>query len=149
MALIKRTITMFLFLSCVCGFNSTTGKSADMNKELVPPCPDSPNCVSSLDDRPGRSLEPFPVRGSVTESLQHIENIISSLPRTLVAERTNRMIRAEFRTILGFVDDVVFAADDDMGVIQVRSASRIGYWDLGVNRRRVERIRVMYLEAAR
>jgi len=51
------------------------------------------------------------------------------------------MVRAEFRSRLGFVDDVEFRIDEAAGVIHVRSASRTGYWDLGVNRRRVEAIR--------
>ena len=51
------------------------------------------------------------------------------------------MVRAEFRTRLGFVDDVEFRIDEAARGIHVRSASRKGYWDLGVNRRRVEAIR--------
>jgi uncharacterized protein (DUF1499 family) len=111
---------------------------------ILPQCPDSPNCVSSLDDRPGRRVEPFPVEGSISESLSRIETIVLSVPRTTVVSRTDRMLKAEFRTLLGFVDDVHFSASDDGNLIHVRSASRSGYWDLGVNRRRVERIRKMY-----
>jgi uncharacterized protein (DUF1499 family) len=51
------------------------------------------------------------------------------------------LVRAEFRSRLGFVDDVEFRIDEAAGRIHVRSASRKGYWDLGVNRRRVETIR--------
>jgi uncharacterized protein (DUF1499 family) len=50
-------------------------------------------------------------------------------------------VRAEFRSQLGFVDDVEFRIDGTAGMIHVRSASRKGYWDLGVNRRRVVAIR--------
>jgi uncharacterized protein (DUF1499 family) len=52
----------------------------------------------------------------------------------------------EFRSVLGFVDDLIFAASPEEEVIHVRSASRTGKWDLGVNRRWVERIRKLYLE---
>ena len=55
-------------------------------------------------------------------------------------------LRAEFRTRLGFVDDLEFLVDEDRGVVQVRSASRTGYWDLGVNRKRVEALRKAYSE---
>jgi uncharacterized protein (DUF1499 family) len=58
--------------------------------------------------------------------------------------REERYLKAEFRTRLGFVDDVEFQLNPDLGLVQVRSASRTGYWDLGVNRRRVEAIRKAY-----
>ena len=64
-----------------------------------------------------------------------------SFPRAVVVDSSGMVVRAEFRSRLGFVDDVVFRIDDAAGVIHVRSASRTGYWDLGVNRRRVEAIR--------
>jgi uncharacterized protein (DUF1499 family) len=50
----------------------------------------------------------------------------------------------EFRTSLGFVDDVEFYVDGSQKVIHLRSASRVGYWDLGVNRKRMESIRTEF-----
>ncbi len=64
-----------------------------------------------------------------------------SFPRATIVESSEFGIRAEFRSRLGFVDDVEFRIDEAAGVIHVRSASRSGYWDFGVNRRRVEAIR--------
>ena len=64
-----------------------------------------------------------------------------SLPRATIVGSSGIVIRAEFRSLLGFVDDVEFRIDGAAGVIHVRSASRKGYWDLGVNRCRVETIR--------
>lgn len=107
-------------------------------------CPDTPNCVSSLDDRPKWKVEPFPLEGSPSQSLSRLEAVVRSMPRTRVIRITGNILQTEFRTRLGFVDDVTFALDADAGVIQVRSASRIGYWDFGVNRRRVEKIRKLY-----
>jgi len=53
----------------------------------------------------------------------------------------------EFRTTLGFVDDGLFVLDVANRVIHVRSAARLGYWDMGKNRRRMEEIRLLYLKA--
>ena len=55
---------------------------------------------------------------------------------------TPNYLHAEFQSVLfKFVDDVEFVYEDASGMIHIRSASRVGYWDFGVNRRRVERIR--------
>jgi uncharacterized protein (DUF1499 family) len=63
------------------------------------------------------------------------------MKRAKLVSSDAEFIHAEFRTRLGFVDDVSFALDAHRGVIHMRSASRAGYWDLGVNRRRLEKIR--------
>lgn len=56
-------------------------------------------------------------------------------------------IHAEFRSALfGFVDDVTFIFDDNARLIHFRSASRTGYYDFGVNRKRMEEISKMYLK---
>ena len=71
-----------------------------------------------------------------------------SLPRTTVVTATGTYLHAEFRSaVFRFVDDVEFHADEAAGVIQVRSGSRIGFSDLGVNRRRIEAIRARWGEA--
>lgn len=66
------------------------------------------------------------------------------LPRMQIVVRTDRYLRAEAASrVFGFIDDVEFALDPDANLIHVRSASRIGYSDLGVNRDRIERIRML------
>ena len=141
--LICLLILAFLTLSLRLGVSY----GADLMQEkssMLPACPDRPNCVSSLADQASRRVEPFPLKGAVSESLERLAEIIRSMPRTEIISTTGTMLKAEFRTRLGFVDDVLFMADEDGGVIHVRSASRVGSWDLGVNRRRVERIRQRY-----
>ena len=107
----------------------------------LPPCPSSPNCVSSRDPDPARRVDPIPFRGTVAEAREDLETVVRSLSRAAIVETSVTMVRAEFRSLLGFVDDVEFRIDEAAGVIHVRSASRKGYWDLGVNRRRVGAIR--------
>ncbi|NDY59068.1 DUF1499 domain-containing protein, partial [Desulfovibrio sulfodismutans] len=61
-----------------------------------------------------------------------------------ILQKQNGYFRVEFRSkILGFVDDVEFYLPEDQDVIHIRSAARLGYYDFGVNRRRVEKIRAL------
>jgi len=130
-----RTLLIFLLLPGMSLLASAAGDSD------LPPCPSSPNCVSSGDPDPARRVDPIPFLGTAEEAREGLETVVRSLPRSKVVASSGDIVRAEFRTRLGFVDDVDFRIDGGAGVIHVRSASRKGYWDLGVNRRRVEAIR--------
>jgi uncharacterized protein (DUF1499 family) len=132
-----RILQIFLFLPGM--FFLASGAGA--GEADLPPCPSSPNCVSSGDPDPARRVDPIPFRGTAEEAREALETALRSLPRATIVASSGIGIRAEFRTRLGFVDDVEFRIDEAAGVIHVRSASRKGYWDLGVNRRRVETIR--------
>ena len=74
--------------------------------------------------------------------LDKIEKTLASLNNANIVNRSNNYMRAEFRSrLMGYVDDVEFLYDELENISHVRSASRIGYSDLGTNRRRVEKIR--------
>jgi uncharacterized protein (DUF1499 family) len=99
------------------------------------PCPGSPNCVSS--EAPDRDLEPFAPAGE--DGWERLRIGIVTQGGIIEAEDTG-YLHATFRSrVFGFVDDLECRMDD--GLIHVRSASRTGWWDLGANRRRVERLR--------
>ncbi len=75
--------------------------------------------------------------------MSRLKKVILSKPRTSIIEEKPNYLRAEFTSrIFRFVDDVEFLFDDSLKYIHVRSASRIGRSDLGVNRKRIEEIRV-------
>ncbi len=107
---------------------------------LLPACPSSPNCVSSLatDDH---FIEPFRYVGDAAAPLARLREILAKRSDTRIIASDGGKLQVEFRTFLGFVDDGLFVLDPRNGVIQVRSAARVGYWDLGKNRRRLEEIR--------
>ena len=132
-----RTLLIFVLLPGISLLASAAG-AADAD---LPSCPPSPNCVSSLDPDPARRVGPIPFRGTAAEAREDLEKVLRSLPRATIRSSSGIVVQAEFRTRLGFVDDVEFRIDEAAGVIHVRSASRKGYWDFGVNRRRVEAIR--------
>jgi uncharacterized protein (DUF1499 family) len=106
------------------------------------PCPITPNCVSSQSADAVHQIEPLTYQSTPEQAMAQLKQLIQSLPRTKIITETNNYIYAEFTIpIVGFVDDVEFYLDADAHVIHVRSASRLGQSDLGVNRRRIETIR--------
>jgi uncharacterized protein (DUF1499 family) len=106
------------------------------------PCPSSPNCVSSDASDEGHAVEPLRIATSPDEAWTTLAEILRERPRTKITARTDRYLHAEVRSALfRFVDDVEFHLRPVEGIIAVRSASRVGYSDLGVNRRRVEGLR--------
>ncbi len=107
---------------------------------LLPACPSSPNCVSSL-AKDGHFIAPFRYAGDGTAALARLREILAKRADTRIVADADGRVQVEFRTFLGFVDDGLFVLDPRNGVIQVRSAARVGYWDLGKNRRRMEEIR--------
>jgi uncharacterized protein (DUF1499 family) len=105
-------------------------------------CPDSPNCVSSDASETTHLVEPYRLKAAPQKAWELLQRIVASLPRTEVVSVTADYLHAQSRSLLfRFVDDIEFQLRADEQLIAVRSASRIGYYDWGVNRRRVERIR--------
>ncbi len=114
------------------------------------PCPSSPNCVSSQGSDTAHAIEPLSFTGTVAGAHAALRTIILSMKRSKIITDTDSYIRAEFTSaIFRFVDDVEFWFDGNAKVIHVRSASRIGHSDLGVNRERVEEIRARWKTSGR
>lgn len=109
------------------------------------PCPDRPNCVSSLAEEASRRVEPLPLVGSGEESLARLREVVEEMRGATVDEVADGRLAARFRSrVFGFVDDLELVVDEAEGVVHVRSASRFGYSDMGANRKRVESIRRRY-----
>lgn len=107
------------------------------------PCPSSPNCVVSQDGDEEHAVEPIAYQGDRQAAKETLLKVLSVVPRTEVIEDTGSYIHAESTSrLFKFVDDAEFYFPEDEKVIQVRSASRVGESDLGVNRRRIEQIRL-------
>ncbi len=105
------------------------------------PCPSSPNCVSSRADDERHRIAPLCFSDDPSTAFARLRKILADRDDTSMVREEERYLRAEFRTRLGFVDDGEFLLDPDGGCINVRSASRLGYSDLGKNRSRIEEIR--------
>jgi len=123
-------------------FAGTPG-SVGLEQGALSPCPASPNCVVSQTSDSEHAIAPISYQASREDAYDALVKILSVVPRTTIVEQTNDYIWAESSSrLLGFVDDVEFYFPSDENVIHMRSASRLGESDLGVNRRRLEQIRL-------
>ena len=104
-------------------------------------CPASPNCVSSHPPQDGHSIAPLSFSGDPDTAFTQLKLVLGRRPDSTLIEERGEYLRVEFRTPLGFVDDAEFLLDRGLRLIQLRSASRLGYSDLGKNRSRMEEIR--------
>jgi len=108
-------------------------------------CPNSPNCVSTEATDDEHLIAPLTFAGTATEAMARLKNIIESMPRTNIVSADESYLHAEFTTLIfRYTDDVEFQVNEDDNTIQVRSASRTGYSDLGANKTRVEAIRTAF-----
>ena len=109
------------------------------------PCPNSPNCVSSQSSDPSHFIEPLTYHDSQTQARARLLKIIESMPRTQIVSNIDKYLHVEFTSLIfRFVDDVEFLFEEGKNLIHVRSASRVGYSDLGMNRKRIETIREQF-----
>ena len=114
----------------------------DVYEGRLSPCPKSPNCVSSDASDAVHHIEPYRLRVASEVAWQQLQTVIASLPRIRIINLTDNYLHAEARSLIfRFVDDMEFQLRSQEQLIAVRSASRLGYSDLGVNRKRVEQVR--------
>lgn len=111
------------------------------------PCPSKPNCVSSTAADEKHFSESFQYATDRTTAIQCLKEIILSQKRTKIVKETDDYLHAEYTTAcMRFVDDVEFYFPPNEPVVHFRSASRLGYSDLGVNRKRIEGLRLLFSE---
>lgn len=123
-------------------FSGTPPKDLGVKDGKLKLCPSSPNCVCSHDTDAEHQIAPLAYTGNGQEAFDRLKSIVESSENAGIVKSTPNYLYAEFTSkLMGFVDDVEFYLDEAAGTIQVRSASRLGQSDLGVNRQRIETIR--------
>ncbi len=106
------------------------------------PCPTSPNCVSSEEGEGARRVMPLVLAVPPDQGWPAVAKAVAELQGARVVEQSDTYLHAECRSrLFGFVDDLELHLQPNQGVVAVRSASRVGYWDFGANRRRVKGLR--------
>ncbi len=129
-------------VACVALGVGVSSSQVVMPQPEMSSCPASPNCVSSEVADELHRLDPFEVGIDAADVWSRVRAGVEAIPRTRIVAATDDRLHAECRSrIFGFVDDLELVWRPANGRIDVRSASRTGHWDLGVNRRRVERLR--------
>ena len=140
----KRILVFLVNLILLTGCSGTMPDLGIKNSKLAP-CPKTPNCVSSQAHDEEHYIQPIIYSGTQQEAHDRLLQIIEAEKRTNILTDQEDYIRVEFTSALfRFVDDVEFYFPQekaDETVIHIRSASRVGSSDLGVNRKRMERIR--------
>jgi len=134
-----RLLLMILFMH--------PGKLYSSQFERLPECPDKPNCVSSMSSSQKHYIAPIPYSGSAANAWRVLINTLMSLPRYKLIRQSDSYLHYEVTSLVfRFTDDLELLLDTANNEIQIRSGSRVGYGDFGVNRRRVEMIRKHFLQ---
>ena len=135
-------ITMPLF-SC----SGTRPANLGIRDDRLAACPGSPNCVSSDATDDAHAAAPFQLIVSPQDGWRAVRTALVTLPRTKIISSTDDYLHAECTSaVFGFVDDLELHLRPAEKLIAVRSASRLGHSDFGVNRKRVEALRVLLRE---
>lgn len=137
----------FFYLSLIASRPKNLGLNAEGKLRN---CPDKPNCVCSQhhENDPKHHIQPISFTGDPLAAFKRLRHVIKSQPRVEVITSEETYLHAEFTSLIfRFVDDVECLLDAENQLIHIRSASRSGYSDLGVNRKRVEQLRTAFNEA--
>lgn len=131
-------LSAMLMSGCWGGPNHTLG----MQNGTLAPCPSSPNCVHTGLRHPEGTQGMFAdARVPRNELMERIAGVVAEMPRTRIVTQSSEYLHAEATSLIfRFVDDLEIGIGDDSEVM-VRSSSRVGRSDLGVNVARVEELR--------
>ena len=127
---------------------STANQANSTSEKTLPPCRDSPNCVSSQAEDAKHFIEPFKISGSPQEAWKSLKEALNSQSRMVITHETADTLHAEATSLVfQFVDDINVVLDTNTNLIHIRSASRVGHSDFGVNRKRIEGLRLQLQKA--
>jgi len=145
--MMKKTLLSFLLgIFSLAGCTSSGSAGIGLVDGRLKPCPNSSNCVSSQSPGDRHHMEAIPYDTTAKRAKGKLRDIIQGMGGSTIVSETDNYIHAEYRSaIFRFVDDVEFYLDDTRKLIHFRSASRVGSYDFGVNRKRMEAIRGKFL----
>lgn len=127
---------------------STATQTNPTAKKQLAPCPSRPNCVSSQATDANHFIAPFKIIGNTTDAWAALKTALVSQDRTVITNEIGDALHAQATSLVfRFVDDIDAILDAEAGLIHIRSASRIGYGDFGVNRKRLEMLRSQLQQA--
>ncbi len=126
----------------------TLSTEIQASEKQLPACPSSPNCVSSQAADADHFIAPFKITGNVEQAWAAFKKALLSQSRTVITNETGSTLHAQaISLVFRFVDDLDVILDADAKLIHIRSASRTGHGDFGVNRKRVEMLRAQLQQA--
>ena len=136
-------IVLFFALRLVVRYYSPQPDSLYSGEGALTACPSTPNCVASFDQsEQEHAIAPF--EGESASVMKQLAEIIASQNGAKIVTQNARYLHAEYSTRgMGYIDDLELLADENGDRVHVRSASRLGKSDFGVNRNRVETLRAL------
>jgi len=141
----RKIFSFFATILIIFGCSGRLPEKLGAKNGNLAPCPDAPNCVSTESGDPKRAMPPLPFVGTRDQARNRILETIRGMERSKIIDVTDFYIYAQYRTrFFRFVDDVEFLFDDTAQLVHFRSASRVGYYDFGLNRRRMIEIAKAY-----
>ena len=128
--------------ACVSGPGGVRPVNEGSARMVLADCPSRPSCVSSQDSGGIHRIAPLTFEGDGVEALRRIREILKGMPRTRIIDFDDHYLHAtQASSVFHFTDDIEFLLDLENSQIQARSCARVGFYDFGVNRRRIEQIR--------
>jgi len=139
-----RTFGLIVLFGSIIFLSGCSGRPIGLHDGRLYPCPNSPNCITSSST--GKNgVEPLRYSGPRKDAHSALVSVLGNMSGARIVTAREDYVHAEFRSSLfRFVDDVEFQLPESPPVIYVRSAARSGYYDFGVNRRRMEQIRSLF-----
>jgi len=126
---------------------SQSGEANGLFEAKLTKCPDKPNCIcTEFVADASHYIEPIGFfQSNAAEVLSRLKNSVGEMGGRIQVETDNYLAATFSSSIFGFVDDLEIRIDTDQNMIHMRSASRVGYSDRGINKKRIERLKNLYL----
>lgn len=130
----------------VLGFMSQSGEARGIVEARLTKCPDKPNCIcTEFESDVSHYIEPIVfTQANTSEVLAKLKNNILDMGGSIEAENGNYLAATFTSSLFKFVDDLEVRIDMDQKLIHIRSASRVGYSDRGINLKRIEQLKKLY-----
>lgn len=145
--LLARSSLFALLLMSLFSCSGQRPSNLGVSDNQLAPCPPSPNCVSSDAADEAHKVRPLTFTLPAEDAWEIAKQTVSAMPRTKIISASDDYLHAECSSaVFGFVDDLELHLRPDENIIAIRSASRMGHSDFGVNRDRVEKLRSAFAE---
>lgn len=134
-------VTAFISYFIILGYQSRSGIPPGLKHAQLTQCPNTPNCLcSEFSEHTDHYIDPIKISPNTAsdELDSKLKNIITNMGGTIKTESDDYIATTFSSAIFGFVDDFELRIDKEKKVIHLRSASRVGRSDLGINKKRIE-----------
>ena len=145
--IIVTLIVVAILVLFVLGQMSQSGEANGLVEARLTKCPDKPNCIcTEFEADATHYIDPIGYsQSNAAEVLSRLKNSVREMGGSIQAETDNYLAATFSSSIFRFVDDLEIRIGKDLNIIHLRSASRVGYGDGGVNKKRIERLKNLYL----